>query len=73
MTFKHLPVSPIDVVGGAVGYLPASANLRLRLTRVSNLGSLWYLLPQAWSVLPPSIDLIMGTDGRHYANGIPKG
>ena len=57
-------VSLIAGVGAALGYLPASA--QLTPAAHPSLPSEKLVVPTtlAWSVLPPSIDPVMGTDGR---------
>lgn len=57
-------VSLIAVVGGALGYLPASAQLTPAAHESLPVEKLVVPTTLAWSVLPPSIDPVMGTDGR---------
>ncbi len=57
-------VSLIAVVGGALGYLPASAQLTPAVHQSLPFEKLVVPTTLAWSVLPPSIDPVMGTDGR---------
>jgi Peptidase family M23 len=57
-------VSLIAVVGGALVYLPASAQLTPATHKSLPFEKLVVPTTLAWSVLPPSIDPVMGTDGR---------
>ena len=57
-------VSLIAVVGGALGYLPASAQLTPAAHQSLPFEKLVVPTTLGWSVLPPSIDPVMGTDGR---------
>jgi len=57
-------VSLIAVVGGVLGYLPASAQLAPAAHKSLPVEKLVVPTTLAWSVLPSSIDPVMGTDGR---------
>src|SRR5260370_38299450 len=57
-------VSLIAVVGGALGYLPASAQLTPAAHQSLPFEKLVVPTTLAWSVLPPSIAPVLGTDGR---------
>jgi hypothetical protein len=56
-------VSPIAVVGVALGYLPASAQLAPAAHQSLRFEKLVVPTTLAWSVLPQSIDPVMGTEG----------
>ena len=56
-------VSLIAVVGVALGYLPASAQLAPAAHQSLPFEKLVVPTTLAWSVLPQSIDPVMGTEG----------
>src|SRR6202167_4065019 len=56
-------VGLLAVVGGALGYVPASAQLTPAAHQSRPFEKLVVPTTLAWSVLPPSIDPVMGTDG----------